>query len=177
MTRTSVLLGLIAVSFVTAEAVRPTRVAPKKLSTNALVLRSQAATGDVSGSANTLDSALLDGLPRIHPDAVGSVRVSDRAGDALTLSGSIAEPEGAAGAAVFIVDGTRRLGTARAHYGTPPRPTQFAIELRSAELAAGIHALQIGLVSADQRGFFLLPNPVAVRVGASSCAKQAPCGR
>jgi hypothetical protein len=158
------IFAVIALAFVTAEVVRPTHLVPKKIAAHALRIRTQAAPG---GAIDSLDPELLDDLPRIHPDAVGNVRTTRRSDGALVLAGTLADPsDGSAGSAAFLdLDGSRTSEPA-IRYGAAPHPQAFSIVVPRVSLAApGTHHLSVALVSADQRGFFLLPGPVTVRVG------------
>jgi hypothetical protein len=164
MTRTGATLAVIALAFVTAEVVRPTQIVPKKIAAHALLLRTQAAPG---GTTNSLNPELLEDLPRIHPDAVGSIRATRRSDGALILAGTLAEPsDGSPGSAAFLERDGSRTSEPAIHYGAAPQPQTFSILIRPASLGApGPHRLSVALISADQRGFFLLPQSVTVRVG------------
>jgi hypothetical protein len=143
--------------------VRPTHLVPKKIAARGLLIRTQATPG---GTANSLDPELLDDLPRIHPDAVGSVRATRRSDGSYLVTGKLADPsDGSAGSAAFVeLDGSRTSEPA-IEYGTPPQRQTFSILIRPASLGApGSHRLFVALISADQRGFFLLPAPITVRV-------------
>ena len=164
MTRAGAMLAVIILAFVTAEVVRPTHFAPKKLTSRALLLRTQAAPG---GAMDTLDPELLDDLPRIHPDAVGNVHMTTRSDGTFLLAGTLADPsDGSAGSAVFLESDGSRTSEPAIHYGATPRLQAFSIHIRPASLGTpGTHRLLVALISADQRGFFVLPVPVTVRVG------------
>ena len=162
MTRATVLLSLIALTFAAAEVVRPTRFIPKKIAARALVVHSQSVPG---GATDSLDPNLLDGLPRIHPDALGTVRLSERGDGSFGLTGTLADPiDGITGAGVFLESDGARIGGVRTSYGAAPQPHDFSMIVAPAALGRGSHRLFVALISADARGFFLLPHPVLVRV-------------
>ncbi len=156
------LVGLLALTFATAEGVRPTHFVPKKIAAGGLILHSQGVAG---GASDSLDPELLAGVPRIHPDAVGEVRASRRPDGSFSLTGSLEDPlDGSTGAAAFIESDGSRLSAPGARYGAKPNTKAFSIIVAPAALGRGSHRLYVALISADQRGFFRLPNPVLVRV-------------
>ncbi len=159
--RVGLLAGLIALTFIAAETVRPTRVPAKKIAAHALLLRSQAVR---EGARDSLDTELLDDIPRIHPDAVGSVRISERADGSFALTGTAADAyDGSAGAAIFLeTDSGTRVGSALTRYGVAPLPRVFTVIVEPSTFGPGTHRLRVALISADQRGFFLLPDSVSV---------------
>lgn len=157
MTAGRAALLLIGVAFVAAEVTRPTAFHDKKIASRALLPTSQ---HGAALRAATLDPELLDDLPRIWPNAPANVRVR-AVGTQLAITGRIADPyTGSPGAAVFpIIDG-RRVAHFSASYGGP----RYAIELncgggRSARRPA---ELAIGMVAADQRGYFHSTATVAI---------------
>ncbi len=155
-------LVAIAVAFVAAEIVRPTHVPAKHLVSHSLVL-----------GPSLLGAEMLDDLPRIHPDALGSIAPAtlsrSASGTTLHLRGWIADPyTRRPGLTVFTFANGARVADASVRYHLPTPP--IAPDERGAvPKAAGFEVdqpwhgrvdpttLAVGLVAVDQRGFYLLP--------------------
>ncbi len=153
-------LAAIAVAFAAAEIVHPTQLTPKRISSRALLLASQDAAIPQPG---TLGSELLDDLPRIWPNAPAQLSVG-AAGTQTVLRGRIADPyTGLPGAAVFPIRGRQRLARFSASYVG----TRYTLEFACAARPGPLSNVAVGLVAADQRGYFHSTATAWVRACAS----------
>ncbi|MBC5799384.1 MAG: hypothetical protein GIX03_07775 [Candidatus Eremiobacteraeota bacterium] len=146
MSFTRAALVTIGIAFIAAEIARPTVPHDKKIASRALLTASQQTQAPIAG---TLDPELLNDLPRIWPNAPSILKAHGTA--PLRIVGCIHDPyTHSNGAAVFpIVNGVRLADFSASYQGDrytlliplrPPLPQRFDVA--------------VGLVSADQRGYF-----------------------
>lgn len=146
----------IGAAFIAAEIARPTILHHKKIASRALLIASQHSEASHTG---TLDPELLADLPRIWPNAPSSVHESGTS--PVRLSGQIDDPyTRSPGAAVFpIVDGTRIAIFWASYVGD-----RYTLVFPQLPPSSTRHEVAIGMVSADQRGYFHSTSTIELRM-------------
>ena len=146
----------IGAAFVAAEIARPTTLHHKKIASRALLTVSQHSEASRPG---TIDGELLADLPRIWPNAPSSVYQRDAS--PVRLSGQIDDPyTRLPGAAVFpIIDGTRIARFLASYVGD-----RYTLVFPQLPPSSTRHEVAIGMVSADQRGFFHSTTTIELRM-------------
>ena len=177
-------------AFVLGSIVHPLAFSSKKLARTSLLA---AQVGQPDASHPPLDQQSLDDLPNIslpgqgHIDEVAAVEPNGavhlerspviRRGDEVVLEGWAVDPvaQAPAGGLFLIVDGLHRVDES-SQYGLIRQDIPHALNnpdllhsgyrivLDGAKLRAGKHLLEIGIIAADQRGFFELPDRVSATV-------------
>jgi hypothetical protein len=179
----TIALVAIALAIAVAEIVRPTHFAPKRLSH---------ATGlAVPGSG--LDSNVLDSLPPIDKQALGSIDFVqyELAGKTVSITTQRAIPHVArivfigwcgdpdvvgTGAGAFLsVDGRTRIDVSSGLGGYRPDVVKyysssllahsgFRITVDAAAIGPGTHEIQFGVIARDRRGYFTLGGPIDLTI-------------
>ena len=172
-------LAIIALALLCAEIAHPTHFAAKKLGR--------------TPDAVSLDSNVLDSLPPIDKQALGSIdvlqydvgaapvritpRVSIPRAAVVTMIGWCGDPDlKATGAGAFLsIDGRVRIDVSRfvgsprpdvvQYYDSPPLlDSGFRIAIPAATIGTGTHEIQFGVIAKDRRGYFVLGGPLDVTV-------------
>ncbi len=139
-------LVAIGVGFITAELARPTVPQHKKIASRALLTASQHTRAP---RAATLDPELLNDLPRIWPNAASTLKA--HGASPLRIIGRIHDPyTHSPGAAVFpIVNGARLADFSASYQGD-----RYTLIVSLPRASARRYDVAVGMVSADQRGYF-----------------------
>jgi len=156
MTIARAALLAIGAAFLAAEIARPTILHHKKIASRALLMATQHSGASHTG---TLDPELLADLPRIWPNAPSSVKQSGTS--SVRLTGRINDPyTRSPGAAVFpIVDGTRIARFSASYVGD-----RYTLAFPQLPPSLTRHEVAIGMVSADQRGYFHSTTTIGLRM-------------
>lgn len=149
----------IGVAFIAAEIARPTVPHHKKIAARALLTASQHTQ---TPKATTLDPELLVDLPRIWPNAPSTLNAYGTS--PLRIVGRIDDPyTRSPGAAVFpIVNDVRITNFAASYQGD-----RYTLLVPPPTASPRRYDVAVGMVSADQRGYFRSTKTVTPGQGAS----------
>ncbi len=179
----TIALTVIALALIVAEIVRPTHFAPKRLSH---------ATG-VAIAGSGIDSNVLDSLPPIDKQALGSIDFVqyELAGRTVAVTARSPIPQGARvvligwcgdpdvvgnGAGAFLsIDGRTRIDVSSGIGDYRPDVVKyysssllahsgFRIVVDAAAIGTGTHEIQFGVIARDRRGYFTLGGPIDLTI-------------
>jgi hypothetical protein len=176
-------------AFLAGSLIHPVALTPKKASRE-LAIAEQ--VGDTSRSAVPLEQQALDNLPNITLPAIGNIDVAGvqragslsisrvpvlSAGESVELRGWVADPvaHDKAGGLFVIVNDSSRINVSSGYGIDRPdvaatlknpqlEDTGFDVTIPASAFRPGKDEVQLGVIAADQRGFFKFPDRVTVQV-------------